>query len=194
MDLMQEHYIRELKDKSQRRDEGFDGDFFRNVISRNISWFTKVRSVVNQSTHLHDRSSVPGLTKRQGTANQLRVALERERVHYFVRGRSYGWAAQDDFMQGFRLLPAKLTRFLHQTVETPLKPLSEPPEASQTTQAEDEQEELGEAGQADADDELGALPTPAMVVAGRFIPGHIADDECGDEPSFNEVPANSFDL
>ncbi|QRW11529.1 transmembrane protein [Ceratobasidium sp. AG-Ba] len=66
MDLMQEHNILKLKTKSQRRDEDFDGPFFQDVVSRNVQWFRRMKSVVNEAVHLQDRSNSHGSAKQQG--------------------------------------------------------------------------------------------------------------------------------
>lgn len=190
MDLMQEHHIRELKDKSQRSDEDFDSNFFQNVVSRNVRWFTQVRSTVNKAANLQDRSATHSSTKRHGTANRLRTALEREHVHHFVRGRSYGWVVQDDFTAGFNVLPAKLTRFLRQTISDRPGTGLDAPNDSQTAQEEqadleqvegEEAEALGEA------EDSSMLPTPSMVVDGQLVTGDVADDLLDEDPSFDVV-------
>ncbi|KAG8695907.1 hypothetical protein FRC08_007495 [Ceratobasidium sp. 394] len=188
MDLMQEHNIRELKEKSQRHDEDFNGRFFKDIVSRNIRWFTRIKSVVNKSVGLQDRSSVHGSAKKHGTAEQLRAALERNRTHYFVPGRSYGWVAQDDFMAGFTHLPDKLARFLHRS--TRAGPNDDPEASNDVAEDAGDAEDTGA-----APDELGGLneqggvPLPAMVIEGRFIAGDALD---GDDP-VDEVAANIYD-
>ncbi|KAF8605760.1 hypothetical protein BDV93DRAFT_438162, partial [Ceratobasidium sp. AG-I] len=197
MDLMQEHHIRELKDKSQRSDKDFDSRFFQDVVSRNVCWFTRIRSIINKAAKLQDRSSTHGSTKRQGTANQLRRALERERIHYFVRGRSHGWAVQDDSVEGFNVLPPKITRFLRQTMPRGPSADCEVLESQESAQEEykspghiapEEAEDLGEP------DGTNALPAPAMVVAGQFVVGEPADDALDGKWLLDGVPAGALDL
>ncbi|KAG9090825.1 hypothetical protein FRC06_000864 [Ceratobasidium sp. 370] len=195
MDLMQEHNIRELKEKSQRRDQDFDGEFFKNIISRNVRWFTQIKSVVNKSVGLQNRSSAHGSAKRRGTAEQLRTALERNRTHYFVPGRSYGWVAQDDFMVGYAHLPDKLARFLHQSVA------ADPSDSQEVPKGMTEN-----VGGGDAEQEIGPMPNeleeladqdmpplPAMVVEGRFIAGDAPDNELGDENLVGEATGGIHD-
>ncbi|KAG9093364.1 hypothetical protein FRC06_011545 [Ceratobasidium sp. 370] len=201
MDLMQEHNIRELKEKSQRRDQDFNGEFFKNIISRNVRWFTQIKSVVNKSVGLQDRSSVHGSAKRRGTAEQLRAALERNRTHYFVPGRSYGWMAQDDFMAGYVRLPDRLARFLHQSVVVDPSDGPEVPTgvAENVADAEAEQEvdpmpdRLEGSGELEGLDEQGVLPLPAMVIGGRFIAGDALDNELEDEDLAGEAAGGVHD-
>ncbi|KAF8598632.1 hypothetical protein BDV93DRAFT_609737 [Ceratobasidium sp. AG-I] len=119
MDLMQEHNIRELKDKSQRRDEDFEGEFFQKVVSRNIRWFTRVQSAVNKSVGLKNRSATHGHQRRADAATRLRTSLTTERVHTFIPGRSYDWTARDNLAIGYNSMPDKISRFLSRTTSDP---------------------------------------------------------------------------
>ncbi|KAF8596322.1 hypothetical protein BDV93DRAFT_572129 [Ceratobasidium sp. AG-I] len=182
MDLMQEHNIRELKDKSQKRDEDFDSPSFQHIVSRNVRWFSQVRSVVNSAVDLHDRSSAHGSKQSEGAANRLRTSLEREHVHYFIAGRSFGWTAKDNFMDGYDRMPAKLARFLRRNIgsELDLDDLedSEPLFDETNTQLL-EMESAPE------------IPAPSMFVAGQFLPGDVLDGLLDDEQLLNALPVES---
>lgn len=182
MDLMQEHNIRELKEKSQRRDEDFDGPFFQHIVSRNVRWFSQVRSVVNSAVNLHDRSSTHGSKQREGTVNRLRTSLERERVHYFIAGRSYGWAAKDNFMEGYDRMPTKLTRFLQRNLGPELD-FDDPEDSNPLFDETDPQQHELEAPL--------EVPAPSMVVSGRFVPGNVSDDLLDDEQLLDALPVES---
>ncbi|KAG8723858.1 hypothetical protein FRC09_001437 [Ceratobasidium sp. 395] len=182
MDLMQEHNIRELKTKSQRRDEDFDGSFFQDVVSRNVRWFGRIRSVVNEAVHLQDRSNAHGSAKRQGTAAQLRSVLERERIHCFKPGRTFGWVAKDNLMDGYELLPSKLTRFLRQSLD-PSLPLDE-------DAAPNEPQPLTDA----PSDDVEELPMPSMVIAGRFVAGDTPEELQSDEDILNNHAEDLFSM
>ncbi|KAG8734623.1 hypothetical protein FRC12_018452 [Ceratobasidium sp. 428] len=179
MDLMQEHSIRELKEKSQRRDEDFEADFFQDVISRNVSRFAEIKSIINKSVGLQNRSAAHGSKKSLATATQLRKALETGRTHYFIAGRSYGWCAQDDFGAGFEKLPLKVTQFLRNTcvivgdipASAPDNLPTEPTDQGNKGGDEPESEE-------DLSDELGDLdlPAPVMLVDGRVVIEAAEDD------------------
>jgi hypothetical protein len=169
MDLMQEHHIRELKDKSQRRDEDFDGDFFQKVVSQNVRWFTRARSLVNKAVDLDNRTTSHGRAKRAGTANRLKSSLSSEQAHTFVPGRSYGWIARDDLIAGQRTMPQKIDNFIRRTTR-------DNPQDTETSGAEEGPPE-------EQEDPEGSfnVPAPSMVIAGQFIPGDIPDDLPVDE-------------
>ncbi|KAG8711444.1 hypothetical protein FRC08_015873 [Ceratobasidium sp. 394] len=160
-DLMQEHHNRDLKQKVQRRDEDFEGTFFQTVVSRNIRYFMRTRSAVNKSLGLHPTSS-HGSRKNSATLDHLLSSLANERVHSFVEGRTYGYAARDDLAQGRRLMPAKVAAFLHRTARP------------------------GHVGSAplDVDDDVGdgepqdtsfEPPRPAMLIDGQLVTGDEQD-------------------
>lgn len=125
MDLMQEHHIRELKDKAQRRDEDFESPFFQKVVSRNVRWFTRTCSAINRAVELKDRGGKHGSKKDSATINRLPSSLADEHVHSYVPGRSFGWVARDDLKEGRRLMPAKIDHFLHCTVDLAAFPVND---------------------------------------------------------------------
>ncbi|CCO36908.1 hypothetical protein BN14_11055 [Rhizoctonia solani AG-1 IB] len=112
MDLMQEHHIRDLKDKSQHRDQDFEGEFFKKILSRNTRSFAQVRSTMNQALHLKDLSGRHGEAKHLSTRRKLLSTLEAQRIHVLVPGRDYGWKAQDDLMAGKQAMATKVSNFV----------------------------------------------------------------------------------
>lgn len=171
MDLMQEHHIRELKEKSQRRDQDFEGRFFQQVVSRNTRWFSRFRAAVSRAVDLKDWSASHSETNHSPALNQLRTSLKNEHVHTFVPGRSYDWVARDDSMIGQELMPKKILRFLQRSPTinsnsaSALAPL-DPAEPEDVT--EEEEEPLD-------------VPLPAMVMNGRLVLGDAHDGEEEDE-------------
>ncbi|CCO37694.1 hypothetical protein BN14_11853 [Rhizoctonia solani AG-1 IB] len=179
MDLMQEHHIRELKDKAQRRDTDFEGAFFQHVISRNIRWFSATRTAVTTalSQGYKTGSSAHGRSNNFAAISQLLSSLELEGVHSFVSGRSYNWLSRDNLTEGRRLMPTKLQHFLRRTtanmvsseleVQETVGPLEQDglyPEGDNT-----EASELNDPGP--------ELPAPGMLIDGRYVPGNIEDPE-----------------
>ncbi|QRV85551.1 hypothetical protein RhiJN_27619 [Ceratobasidium sp. AG-Ba] len=182
MDLMQEHNIRELKNKSQRRDEDFEGSFFQKVVSRNTRWLTQIRLTINREVKLEDRSTLHGRAKRSSTLNRLRTMLSTEEVHAFSPGRSFGWLAQDDLTVGRGLMPAKVSLFLRRMLATdPDVPILHVPdnEAESDKLDADENHEIEEPFDA---------PLPPMVMDGQLVLG-----EDLDEPTLDELFARALD-
>ncbi|QRV81726.1 hypothetical protein RhiJN_09741 [Ceratobasidium sp. AG-Ba] len=175
MDLMQEHHIRELKNKSQRRDQDFEGRFFQKVISRNTRWLTQIRSTINREVTLEDRSTSHGRAKRPATLNRLQASLKGEEVHAFSPGRSFGWLARDDLITGQKAMPAKVSAFLRRTLESGYD-WAEATELGNEMQPED----LG-IDPADGTEEDIDVPLPPMVVDGELFVGEALDQSTFDE-------------
>ncbi|KAG8730374.1 hypothetical protein FRC11_006856 [Ceratobasidium sp. 423] len=196
MDLMQEHNIRELKSKSQRRDEDFSGTFFQKVVSRNVRMFTRVRSAVSIGLNLHERGSAHHTKKRQGIADQLRRSLERKETHYYIPGRTFGWVANDDFMNGIEAMPAKLSRFLRKSNDT--MHATETVDASNTSN-ESHLNTPNRPSSPDRFDDLEGidenvfpapqeLPLPTIISEGQLVPGDILDDFITDDQLHSNPP------
>ncbi|KAG8793903.1 hypothetical protein FRC12_001205 [Ceratobasidium sp. 428] len=170
MDLMQEHHIRELKTKSQRRDEDFSGEFFQDVVARNVRWFSDIQSAVNLAVGLQDRSAHHSNTKRDGAANRLRIALEQGRIHTFMPGRSHGWVAKDNFVDGIERMPHKLARFLRRSANGHL---GVDPDDMDTVG-----DEMDEFQSTDVQEDMFSQPPlPPMVIDGQLVPGDMELDE-----------------
>ncbi|CUA74737.1 Transmembrane protein 245 [Mus musculus] [Rhizoctonia solani] len=184
MDLMQEHNIRELKDKAQRRDTDFESSFFQHVISRNIRWFAATRSSVTKALHdgKDNRSTTHSKSDNSDAITLLLASLELERVHSFVPGRSHGWLSRDNRSEGRRLMPTKLQHFLHRTTQTASETSADDP----VDPAENTEDEATNDPLVDIDelpyDNMEPL-APGMIIDGRYIPGDIEEpdlDEIGD--------------
>ncbi|KAG8795208.1 hypothetical protein FRC12_017120 [Ceratobasidium sp. 428] len=172
MDYMQEHSIRELKKKSQRRDEAVEGDFSQDVISRNVQHFVEARTIINASAGLRNRSAAHVSTNSLGAATQLRKALETGCVHYFFAGRSHGWRARGDFMAAFEKMPSKLQRSLRDTLLILGNVQASPAQDMHSRQPD--QYDTNNAAQSDSEegpDELGeqGVPVLVMVFDGRIV-------------------------
>ncbi|EUC67534.1 hypothetical protein RSOL_553220, partial [Rhizoctonia solani AG-3 Rhs1AP] len=200
MDLMQEHHIRELKDKAQRRDTDFESSFFQHVISRNIRWFAATRTSVTKAFNdgKDTRSSSHSKTDNSGTVARLLVSLESERVHSFVPGRSHGWLSRDNRSEGRRLMPAKLQHFLHRTSQTASEVLAgEEDEAESGTNGRDELPNDPTIDQDEPQYDSIEPPAPGMIIGGRYIPGDTGDpdlDEIGDLTHMDMMPQELRDL
>ncbi|EUC59337.1 hypothetical protein RSOL_308820 [Rhizoctonia solani AG-3 Rhs1AP] len=174
MDLMQEHHIRDLKDKSQRRDQDFEGKFFKNILSRNTRSFAHVRSTMNQAVHLKDLSGSHGEARHTNTRRRLLASLESQKIHTFIPGRDYGWAAQDDLMNGKRRMSTKVLNFLNR-----------PP----TCGSSEEQDALANNDVPEGVDDNytgggnppNPLVFPPIIVGGQLLPGYEVEDPTLDE-------------
>ncbi|KDN33917.1 hypothetical protein RSAG8_12993, partial [Rhizoctonia solani AG-8 WAC10335] len=198
MDLMQEHHIRELKDKAQRRDTDFESPFFQHVISRNIRWFAATRTSVTKAFNdgKVTRSSAHSKSDNSAAIAQLLVSLELERVHSFVPGRSHGWLSRDNRSEGRRLMSTKLQHFLRRTTQMTPEP-SEEDVAEPGDNRDDEPinntiivvDELQYDGM--------EPPAPGMIIDGRYIPGDTDDsdlNEIVDAVNSNMMPQELRDL
>jgi len=151
-DLHQEHLNLELDESRDHNDADWDGKLMRDVCSRNIHHFLRLKKEWRQGLGLKKKG---GKHAEPHTKPEVRKLLEKyrtEELHLFRVGRQYDNADVDDFTRGYNKLEGgTLQKWIHQT--TISRGLMEDAEKLSSNMAEDENED-GEADESEDETEV----------------------------------------
>lgn len=164
-DLMQEFFNRLLEAIVEKKGVEYGDTFIRQVISRNLHHFARIKLDLRVGVGLSQRSgrhSAPHLNP------EVQILLETYRnseLHLRRPGRVYMDVDKDDFQAGIvKLTDSKLKKWISETTNTRNLQVS--------TQAQPlDDESLSQAGDEEERDELNPAPSKSPLVIGEVVDG-----------------------
>ncbi|KAI0312034.1 hypothetical protein OF83DRAFT_1067874, partial [Amylostereum chailletii] len=119
LDLMQEHFNFWLEELAQHKGLEFDSDFYRNVISMHIHQFLVLIQELEENVKLAARTTTHGMPPNDNEIREVIRIADANDLHRRREGRSYGFLAQDDYSEGYRLMGKKnkLGDYIAKTME-----------------------------------------------------------------------------
>ena len=118
-DLHQEHYNGELDESRDHNDANWDDNLMRNVCSRNVHHFLRLKKEWGQGLGLAKRGGKHSEPSTKPEVRKLLQKYQREELHLFRCGRQYDDADVDDFSRGYnRLWGGGLEKWITETTTT----------------------------------------------------------------------------
>ncbi|KAF6745112.1 hypothetical protein DFP72DRAFT_824802 [Ephemerocybe angulata] len=116
LDLLQEHFNFWLEEIVQHKGKEFSDDFYRNVVAMNIHHFLRLKDEMEQAVLLKARSKRHSEPHLNNELNALLKDMRHEEINKYREGRTYGYAATNDFGAGLDILAGgKLDSFVART-------------------------------------------------------------------------------
>jgi hypothetical protein len=118
-DLHQEHYNGELDESRDHNDAEWDGNLMRNVCSRNIHHFLRLKKEWGQGLGLSKKGGKHQAPHTKPEVRKLLQKYQDEELHLFRRGRQYDDADVDNFSRGYnKLRGGGLQKWITETTMT----------------------------------------------------------------------------
>jgi hypothetical protein len=118
-DLHQEHYNGELDESRDHNDAEWDGNLMRNVCSRNIHHFLRLKKEWGQGLGLSKKGGKHQAPHTKPEVRKLLQKYQDEELHLFQRGRQYDDADVDNFSRGYnKLWGGGLQKWITETTMT----------------------------------------------------------------------------
>lgn len=176
MDLLQEHNIKQLKKMSERRDAGFDGKFFKQIIAYNIRAFLQANDSMKASVRLASKRGAHRRKKKEAAMKELADTMSERQLHKLRIGRTLGHIAKDDFEAGNIILSegTRIKNFIHRTL-------------MDAGNIQDEEGSAQVAADEQASIQEGDIPLPNMVLGGVFHTSDEGDGEPEDEDESSDI-------
>lgn len=187
MDLLMEHNINLLKKMSGRHTASFTSQFFKETVSLNIRHFLDVKESLRVAVRIGARNGTHKKKKKRTAMEHLARTMRENELHRFRAGRTYNFAAQDDFQMGWDRF-ARTTRisdFIERTLADSID-LHEP--ASAESQAADDTQCSTDDNSSHPIDSDAEVPLPHVWVDGQLIQGVDEYSESDVEEEEEEMP------
>jgi hypothetical protein len=118
-DLHQEHYNGELDETRDHNDAEWDGNLMRNVCSRNVHHFLRLKKEWGQGLGLAKKGGNHTEPHAKPEVRKLMEKYRNEELHLFRSGRQYDNADVDDFSRGYtKLRGGALQKWITETTTT----------------------------------------------------------------------------
>jgi hypothetical protein len=119
MDFIQEYFNRLLEAIVERKGAEYGTDFIRNVISRNLHHFARIKLDLRDSIGLGKRSGQHTAPHMKPEVKKLLDTYQKLELHRRRAGRSYSEREVDDFQRGMiKLGSGTLKKWIAQTTKT----------------------------------------------------------------------------
>jgi len=118
-DLNEEHFNGELDESRDHNDADWDGNLMRNVCSRNVGHFMRLKKEWIQGLGLVKRSGKHTEPHAKPEIRKLLNKYKDEELHLFREGRKYDEADVDNFSKGYeKLWDRALQKWITETTST----------------------------------------------------------------------------
>jgi hypothetical protein len=86
---------------SRRRDEGFGGKFFQDIVAYNVRAFLHAGDSMKAAVRLNLKGGTHRQKKRKAAMQELASTMKERQLHKYRAGRTTGYRAHDDFEVGY---------------------------------------------------------------------------------------------
>ena len=105
-DIMQEHFNEVLDESRDHADADWDGNLMRNIVSRNVHHFLRIKKEWGAGLGLSDKSGTHSEPHTKPEVTKLLKTYKDTELHRFRPGRQYDSADVDDYSQRYNKLAA----------------------------------------------------------------------------------------
>lgn len=170
--IMQEHFNEVLDESRDHADADWDGNLMRNIVSRNVHHFLRIKKEWGAGLGLSDKSGKHSEPHTKPEVSKLLKKYKDTELHHFRPGRQYDSVDVDDYSRGYNKLAAGgLQKWIYNTTRG--RGLMEELERHVAKEKEPVEDESDESDEDNEDIEL--TPGTSYMLDGELVI-EMADD------------------